>query len=171
MPLNLPGYWEVTELVGGVYVGGTNWSTQFTTSGTNVHGVSTIGGELALPLSAVGKRARLAISTINPTSITVWVENVGPVSPDVQLIVNGSIIGEYVSGQYVAIPLIGSTNIIELVVALGGIVLSGKLLAAVGLPVSLYPAGQDPFNFASSGSGGFGPVSSQGTSNPSVPGS
>lgn len=41
-------YWDISELSGGTYTAGTDWSTQFATSGVNSHGVATIGGELYL---------------------------------------------------------------------------------------------------------------------------
>ena len=56
--LNLSlGYYEVSELTGGTYTPGTDWTVQFDASGTNVHGVASLGGELWIPGSAVDGHA------------------------------------------------------------------------------------------------------------------
>ncbi len=39
-------YWEVTEMTGGTFTPGTDWGPQFDTSGSNLYGVQTIGGEI-----------------------------------------------------------------------------------------------------------------------------
>lgn len=98
---------------------------------------------------ALGQRARIAFTMSNACSLTVTVNNPGPLSPLIQLVVNGVIIGEYSSPTSVEIPFVQGLNVLQLCVADGAISFAGKVLGSLGQWASLYTQGNDLVNVSS----------------------
>lgn len=110
-------------------------------------------------MAATGMRARQTSRQVNPTDITIYVGNPGPATPIVQVILNSAIVTE-TSGiglAAVTVSFLPGANILELVVADGGLECYGIFLNANGeFQSSYYPFGADPL----SSLGGGGPSNS-----------
>lgn len=95
--------------------------------------------------AALGRRARIAISAANAFDASIWFDNPGPASPSFQVVLNGAIVLEGTYGQYLTCSFLRGTNVLQVCVADGGIVVGAAFVRWSLSPwASLYPAGADP---------------------------
>lgn len=124
--------WEVTQITGGTYTGGTDWSAQFndeTVGGFLRTWQCSAAGELHAVYATAGRRARMAVLSPGPATVSFYIENNGGAGSGCQLQVDGVIIGEYLAGTSASFPLLLGVTKIELIWKQGTVIFASAFVA------------------------------------------
>ena len=113
--------------------------------------------------TAIARRWRIGLVSLNSMDILVWFDNPGPASPNFQIVLNGVIVLDGATfGQYVTLSFIQGINVLQVVTQDGGLDVTGLFLAPEDTSnvqwQQLYILGSDPI--INAGGGGTGGPSS-----------